>query len=131
MNNHSSQRQTLVPLSIAAVMVCFFVLVAFSSAGSAKEKSCELCNDKGYCLSFEDRGSCQANKSVVEKKWDPSLKWKCSCSHTKTKVPKEPDNAACCWVSDNPASKICGSESKIRRALVVSNPGKLIECGPP
>ncbi len=98
---------------------------------STSGKSCQLCHDKGYCLEFEDKSSCEANKLVVEKKWDATLRWTCSCRNKKTKTTSEPDKAACCWVAGNLASKICGSQSKIQRALVISNPGKLIECGAP
>ena len=94
------------------------------------EKNCQLCNEGGYCLDFEDKSSCEINKSVVEKK-DTTTKWKsCSCHHKKTKGSSEPDKAACCWVSGVPASKICGSESKVHKTLIINNPGKLIECGP-
>ena len=151
-----SPRASLTP-SLLLLLFGSFVLVAFSSAGSAgpaeqgsvrhsvqgfagipilqvhstSGKSCQLCHDQGYCIEFEDRSSCEANKLVVEKKWDATLKWTCSCRTKKTKTPSEPDKAACCWVAGNIASKICGSQSKIQRALVISNPGKLIECGAP
>jgi hypothetical protein len=92
-------------------------------------KNCSLCNDKGYCLEFGSRPACEENKTVVQKTWDPSLKWSCSCG--KSKATKEPDTLACCWVSGSPGGKICGKESKVRRSLVVSNPGKLIECNAP
>jgi hypothetical protein len=115
----------VVPLSLQKLIGNPVIQVKKHGGGS-----CQLCNDQGYCLDFEDRASCEANKTVVEKKWEATLKWSCSCSK-KTNAPAEPDKAACCWVSGNVSSKICGSESKIRRALVVSNPGKFIECGPP
>lgn len=95
---------SLTPSLFLLLLGCF-VLVAFSSAGSAgpaeqgavrhsvqglvgtpilqvystSEKSCQLCHDKGYCIGFEDKSSCEANKLVVEKKWDATLKWTCSC----------------------------------------------------
>jgi hypothetical protein len=157
-SHHPCARGVSLAISLTIALIGSYLLVAFSSAGLAgpaeygalphnlqklvgnpvlqiKTKHgggcCQLCNDKGYCLDFEDRGSCEANKSVVEKTWEASLKWSCACSRKKSKAPTEPDKAACCLVAGNPLSKICGSESKIRRALVVSNPGKLIECGPP
>lgn len=45
------------------------------------EKTCQLCNEGGYCLDFDDKSSCEINKSVVEKK-DATIKWKtCTCHH--------------------------------------------------
>ena len=94
------------------------------------KKICNLCNDKGYCLDFANHSACEQNKAIVQKTWDPSLKWSCSCS--KQAAPSDGDNkVACCWISGNTATKICGKEDKIRKSLIISNPGKLIECAAP
>jgi hypothetical protein len=94
------------------------------------KKVCNLCNDKGYCLDFANRSACEQNKAIVQKTWDPSLKWSCSCS--KQAAPSDGDNkVACCWISGNTATKICGKEDKIRKSLIISNPGKLIDCAAP
>ena len=94
------------------------------------KKVCDLCNDKGYCIGFANRSGCEENKAIVQKTWDPSLKWSCSCS--KQAAPSGGDNkVACCWISSNTATKICGKEDKIRKSLIISNPGKFIECAAP
>jgi hypothetical protein len=91
------------------------------------KKVCNLCNDKGYCLDFANRSNCEQNKAIVQKTWDPSLKWSCSCS--KQAAPSGGDDqVACCWISGNTATKICGKEDKVRKSLIISNPGKMIEC---
>jgi hypothetical protein len=94
------------------------------------KKVCNLCNDKGYCLDFANRSSCEQNKAIVQKTWDPSLKWSCSCSQQA--APSGGDNkVACCWISGNTGTKICGKEDKIRKSLIISNPGKSIDCAAP
>jgi hypothetical protein len=94
------------------------------------KKVCNLCNDKGYCLDFANRSSCEQNKAIVQKTWDPSLKWSCSCS--KQAAPSGGDNkVTCCWISGNTSTKICGKEDKVRKSLIVGNPGKVIECAAP
>jgi hypothetical protein len=91
------------------------------------KKVCNLCNDKGYCLDFANRSNCEQNKAIVQKTWDPSLQWSCSCS--KQAAPSGGDDqVACCWISGNTATKICGKEDKVRKSLIISNPGKMIEC---
>ena len=94
------------------------------------KKVCDLCHDKGVCIGFANLSECEQNKVIVQKTWDPSLKWSCSCS--KQAVPSGGDNkVACCWISGNTATKICGKEDKIRRSLIISNPGKFIDCAAP
>lgn len=113
-----------------ALALCLGVFVFSHADADHHKKVCNLCNDKGYCLDFANRSSCEQNKAIVQKTWDPSLKWSCSCS--KQATPSGDDNkVACCWISGNTATKICGKEDKVRKSLIVGNPGKVIECAAP
>jgi hypothetical protein len=91
------------------------------------KKGCYLCNNKGYCLDENDKESCQVQKNVIETTWGPGYTWKCRCS--KKPLPASTETA-CCWPSDNPAAKTCGTARGVRNAAIINYPGKAIECGP-
>jgi hypothetical protein len=113
-----------------AIALCLGVLVSSHADADRLKKVCNLCNDKGYCLDFANRSACEQKKAIIQKTWDPALKWSCSCS--KQAAPSGGDSkAACCWISGNTATKICGKEDKVRKSLIISNPGKSIECAAP
>jgi hypothetical protein len=93
------------------------------------KKGCNLCNDKGYCLIVDNEGTCQAQKTAIEKHWGPDFKWRCICSK-KPKSSSSSGKQVCCWFADNPKYKGCGDERRVKNALLAGNPPGVIECGP-